>query len=377
VGAPLTWVPSEPYSVGIEEEVMLLDPGDWAPAARADEVLPKLPRDLSHHLGSETHRAAVELATEPHATVGAAIAQLTALRERLAAALDVHGLRLAAAGVHPLAVGGDTEVSAHGRYQLIADTMRGLARREPTFALHVHVGVADPQDAIRLLNALRAHLPLLLALSANSPFWQGRDTGLASARTMLFGAFPRTGLPRAFASYEDWVATVEMLLRCGAFPEATFLWWDVRPQPRFGTVEVRVMDAQVDVARTAALCALVQAVARLEREEGFAAPALVGADELLAENRFLASRDGEDAELLDPERGCAVPVRDVLARALRAAAPHAEALGCAAELEALSAPSGCTRQRAVAARGAGLEAVVEDLSGAFVPAAGRTVASRE
>ena len=367
MGAALTWVPSEPYTVGIEEEIMLLDPDGWTPAARADDVLPRLPGELTDHLGRETHRSAVELATQPHATVGAAVAQLAALREGLEAAMGEHGLRLAGAGVHPFAVGGHTEVSDHGRYQLIADTMRGLARREPTFALHVHIGVADPQAAIRLLNALRAHLPLLLALSANSPFWQGRDTGLASARTTLFGAFPRTGLPRAFSSYEDWVGTVEMLLRCGAFPEATFLWWDVRPQPRFGTVEVRVMDAQVDVERTAALCALVQAVARLELEEGFAAPALVGAGELLAENRFLAARDGEDAELLDPDRGCAVPVRDVLARTLGAAAPHAEALGCAAELEVLHAPSGCARQRAVAERGDGLEAVVEDLAGAFVP----------
>jgi glutamate---cysteine ligase / carboxylate-amine ligase len=366
VGPALTWVPSEPYTVGIEEEVMLLDPAGWMPAARADDVMGRLPRGLTDHLASETHRAAVELATEPHATVRAAVAQLAGVRERLAAELGELGLRLAGAGVHPFAVGGDTEVSPHGRYQLIAETMRGLARREPTYALHVHIGVADAQDAIRLLNALRTHLPLLLALSANSPFWQGRDTGLASARTTLFGAFPRTGLPRAFASYEDWVATVEMLLRCGAFPEATFLWWDVRPQPRFGTVEVRIMDAQVDVRRTAALCALVQALARLELEEGFASPALIGAGELLAENRFLASRDGEDAQLLDPDDACAVPVRDVLARTLRAAASHAEALGCAAELQGLDAPSGAERQRAVAARGNGLEAVVEDLSGAFV-----------
>ena len=338
VGAALTWAPSEPYTVGIEEEVMLLHPGGWAPAARAEDVMASLPGDLAVHLGSETHRAAVELATDPHDTVGEAVAQLAALRGRLAEELGALDLGLAGSGVHPFALGGETEVSAHGRYQLIADTMRGLARREPTFALHVHVGVAEPEAAIRLLNALRAHLPLLLALSANSPFWQGRDTGLASARTTLFGAFPRTGLPRAFASYEDWVGTVEMLLRCGAFPEATFLWWDVRPQPRFGTVEVRIMDAQVDVRRTAALCALVQALARLELEEGFASPALIGAGELLAENRFLASRDGVDAELLDPDGACAVSVRDVLARTLRAAAPHARGAGLRRRAATASTP---------------------------------------
>src|SRR3954447_8656780 len=132
---------------------------------------------------------------------------------------------------HPSALGSDTRVSPASRYQVILRTMADLARREPTFALHVHVGVPDPERAIRLLNQLRAHVPLLLALSANSPFWQGRSTGLASTRTSVFGAFPRTGLPRRFHSYEDWVSTVDSLLRCGAFPEPTFLWWDVRPQP--------------------------------------------------------------------------------------------------------------------------------------------------
>ena len=150
--------------------------------------------------------------------------------------------------------------------------MRELARREPTFALHVHVGVADPEDAVRLANRLRAHLPLLLALSANSPFWQGRDTGLASARTPLFQAFPRVGIPRAFDDYADYVEAVDLLIRCGAFPEPTFLWWDVRLQPRFGTVEVRIMDAQTTVEDTAALVALVQSIARLEVEEGFVPP---------------------------------------------------------------------------------------------------------
>ena len=146
--------------------------------------------------------------------------------------------------------------------------MRELARREPTFALHVHVGVRRTRGAIRLTNRMRAHLPLLLALSVNSPFWQGRDTGLGSARTPLFQAFPRVGIPRAFKDYADWVEAVDLLIRCDAFPEPTFLWWDVRPQPRFGTVEVRILDAQTTVAETAALAALVQCIAKLEVRGG-------------------------------------------------------------------------------------------------------------
>ena len=130
-------------------------------------------------------------------------------------------------------------------------------------------------SAIRLVNQLRAHLPLLLALSASSPMLRGRSTGLASNRTILFQGFPRTGIPRRFDGYADWVGTIGLLLRSGAIPEPTFLWWDIRPQPRLGTIEMRIMDAQPRLAATAALAALVQSLARLELEQGFAAPALV------------------------------------------------------------------------------------------------------
>src|SRR4029077_19154079 len=136
-------------------------------------------------------------------------------------------------GTHPFAMWNDTRVSTGARYQLIFQTMRELARREPTFALHVHVGVDDPESAIVLFNRLRTHVPLLLALSANSPFWQGRDTGLASARTPIFQAFARVGIPRALGSYLAYVEAIDQLLRCGAFPEPSFLWWDGRARPRF------------------------------------------------------------------------------------------------------------------------------------------------
>src|SRR6478609_1778630 len=277
-----TWQPSAPYTVGLEEEVMLLDPHDWELAQRSDEILPRLSRGLAAHVSAETHQAAIELATDAHATVASAHAQLRDLRGSLAAELAELGFAAAAAGTHPTALWTETRVSP--------------ASREPTFALHVHVGVPDEDRGIELYNRLRAHLPLLLALSANSPFWQGRATGLASTRTSVFGTFPRTGVPRRFTSYEDWVQTVDTLLRSGAFPEPTFLWWDVRPQPALGTVEVRVMDAQTDVDATAALVALVQSLARLELEEGYAPEALVDAEEVLEENRFLAARDGIEAD---------------------------------------------------------------------------------
>jgi glutamate---cysteine ligase / carboxylate-amine ligase len=246
--------------------------------------------------------------------------------------------------------------------------MRELARREPSFALHVHVGIPDPDTALRIVSRIRAHLPLFLAVSVNSPFWQGRDTGLASARTPLFQAFPRVGIPRGFRDYSDWVETVDLLMRCEAFPEPTFLWWDVRPQPRFGTVEVRVLDAQTTVAESAALCALVQSVARLEATEGYASPELVSSPEVLDENRFLAARDGMDAMLIDPTLACAVPAREVLEALLQACAPHARALDCEAELagvRTLADRTGAGRQLSLAAEADRLDQLVATLAAMF------------
>src|SRR3712207_2604129 len=170
-----------------------------------------------------------------------------------------------------------------------------------------------PEQAIVASNRMRANLPLLLALSGSSPYWQGRDTGLASARTPLFQAFPRVGIPRVFSSYADWVRSVDLLISSGALPDHSYLWWDVRLQPRYGTVEVRIMDAQSSIRRTAALVALIQCLVRLEAQEGYASSRVLHAQEVLDENRFLAARDGVDADLIDPDRGTRVPVRELAA----------------------------------------------------------------
>jgi carboxylate-amine ligase len=219
-----------------------------------------------------------------------------------------------------------------------------------------------------LYNRFRAHLPLLLALSGNSPFWRGREAGFASIRTVLFQAFPRTGMPRRYGSYSEWVETVDLQLRAGALPEPTFLWWDVRPQPRLGTVEVRVMDAQSRLAETATLVALAQAIARLELEEGYASEQIVSSEEVLAENRFLAARDGVDARLIDPTTESLRPLNDQLIELLEFVDHHAAALGCRDQLErvaALAAAPGAARQRAHPADEAGLARMVAALAGVF------------
>jgi len=362
------WKRGNEFTLGAEEETMLLSPHDWSLAQQIDRVLPALSEELSAHVTPETHRSALELSTGVHPTVAEMAEELMRLRTMLQRELRPLGLSCASAATHPFTVWQETVVSTGPRYELVYGSMRELARREPTFALHVHVGVDDPEDAIRLTNRMRAHLPLLLALSVNSPFWQGRDTGLGSARTPLFQAFPRVGIPRMFEDYADWVEAVDLLIRCDAFPEPTFLWWDVRPQPRFGTVEVRILDAQTTVAETAALVALVQSVARLEVREGYVSDRLVRTQEALDENRFIAARDGMEGALIDPDRECRVDAREQLADLLEAVAPHASELGCEAELEPITAMAkhtGARRQLDFARQGNGLRGLVEELSERF------------
>jgi carboxylate-amine ligase len=366
------------YTLGVEEEVMLIEPGGYSLAQSSDHVLARLSDELSLHTFPETHAAVVELATGIQPDVDGAVAELTSLRGRLSCELDPMGLAVAAAGTHPMTVRDETEVSGAVRYRALNDSMRVLVRREPTMALHVHVGVPDPEDALRLLNGLRRNIPVLLALSANSPFWRGRDCGFASARTVIFQAFPRTGPPRLFADFAEYVETVDVLIGSGAIPDPSFLWWDVRLQPALGTVEVRVMDAQSQVRDVAPLVALIQSLARLEFDGECSSPP--PSAEVLVENRFLAARDGMDARLIDPTTRCLIPVRDMLDSLLAACRPHALALGCADALdgvEPLAAANGAARQRDFVALNGGLDQLVASLADGFLAPYRRVSVTRD
>jgi glutamate---cysteine ligase / carboxylate-amine ligase len=373
-GSPPAWarwnrdVAAAPWTVGVEEEVMLVSPETWLPESRCEDVLAALPDESAACARAETHGSALELATSPHATVAAAMAQLDHLRTVLAETVEELGLRAAVAGTHPSARWEDVDVSPGARYQYVLASMRELARREPTFGLHVHVAVPDPESAVRALNAMRLHLPVLLALSGNSPFWQGRDSGLASARTPAFQTFPRTGIARWFRDYADYVEAIDVLVRCDAIPEPTFLWWDARLQPAFGTLEVRIMDAQTRIEDTAALAALVQCLVRLTAESDMGESGAADAQEVVAENRFIAARDGMRAALIDPPAWGRRPVGDRLAQLLDACTPLARALGCVRELSsvmALAEAPGADRQRAMAER-VGIDGLVEALSQEFL-----------
>jgi glutamate---cysteine ligase / carboxylate-amine ligase len=353
------------YTLGVEEELMLLRPQDQSLGESSDWVLARLPPGLSDHASPETHAAVIELATGVHLDVHSVSGELADLRARLSRELRAVGLVAASAGAYPLEPPSEIRVSRAGRYRAVTDSMRALAHREPTMAIHVHVGVPHPEQAVRLLNGFRNQVPLLLALSANSPFSHERDTGFASMRTTIFQGFPRTGTARWFADYADYVHAADALIASGALPDPSFLWWDVRLQPRFGTVEVRVMDAQSTLADSAPLIALVQSLARLILEGGYRETPLD--QEVLAENRFLAARDGCAALLIDPYGKRLVPVVGLIDDLVARCRPHAAALGCAAELDQvmrLARAGGADRQRAIAAE-AGLDGLISALTDCF------------
>jgi carboxylate-amine ligase len=364
------WNPAgadRPWTVGGEEEVMLLDARTRSVANRIDDVLAALPAALAGHASAETHACVLELKTAPHASIADLAAELATLRLALDGVLhDELGLRAAAAGTHPLAMRSEVAVTTDPRHREIAYAMGALAHREPTMALHVHVAVPDGATAVRALDGLREDVPLLIALAANSPFWRRCDSGFASMRTPIFSMFPRVGIPRPFGSYERYVAGIEGMLCSVAVPDPSHLWWDARLQPRLGTVEVRVMDAQTRLTDVAALAALVQCLVRCHADDG-ARDATEA--EVLAENRFLAARDGMDAVLIAPRSGGRA-ASDVLAERLEACLPYAAELGCVSELAhvaALAGDPGHARQRRLAAR-EGLHGLVASLAEDFAPA---------
>lgn len=237
-----------PYTVGIEEELLLVDPATHAlrpayPAALAAGV----PSDEGA-LAGEVSAAEIELVSPVCTGVREAVAAVGALLRRLRDA----GQTAMAVGIHPDGPFGEFLPAAGTRHQRVVDELRGVLRT-PTAALQVHVGIPDPESAIRAHNALRATLPLLQALAAASPFWHGRDSGLASARAAVLRSYPRMGIPPAFHSYDEYISTITGLAAAAEVTDYTYFWWDVRPHPRLGTVEVRAMDSQWSLERTAAL----------------------------------------------------------------------------------------------------------------------------
>jgi glutamate---cysteine ligase / carboxylate-amine ligase len=348
-------------TVGLEEELLLVDADTLGLAPVAAEILAAMnadPASASH----EAYAAQIELRSAPSATVLEATETLRALRARARAA----GAVLMGVGLHPDGKLGDVELVAIDRYREVEDSMRGLIRRTPEGALHVHVGMPDGEAAVRAFNAVRRHLPLLQGLSANSPWWFGADSGLAGARWAVTRAYPGRGIPRPLRDLADWEELAAAAVAAGGLEDATFLWWDLRLHPTYGTLEVREMDAQSSLDHVAALAALVRALAC----EAIEAPPEAGEpSEALTWSVFRAARDGCSATILDGGslRPLAEIARDTITRVRSVARNLGDEGALDGVEEILAVGGGAGRQRASYAHGglAGmLRALVEDTAGA-------------
>ena len=331
------------FALGVEEELLLVDAATHLLAHDAADVVAAV-----EGFKPDVYAALVEAASPIVADAAEGAAALGTVRARAAAA----GATLLGAGIHPAGPFGEAPHVPEERYRVVGDQLRGLARRTPTCALHVHVGMPDAETAIRAFNGLREHLPLLQALAANSPFWHGIDSGHQSARAQMFRAYPRADIPQAFADWGDYEASVESVVSHGDLEDYTYMWWDLRPHPKLGTVEVRAMDSQSSLRDVLALAGLIHALARRAAES--AQPPWTPREALM-ESSFRAARDGVDATLWWDGRLRPVPEIARLVVASLDAGPGLD------EVERmLREGNGAARQRAAFA-GGGMEGLLAQL----------------
>ncbi|MGE4428110.1 MAG: carboxylate-amine ligase [Solirubrobacteraceae bacterium] len=323
-----------PFSIGIEEELMLVDPDGYGLVSAIERLLGDAPVG---EVKPELMESVLEIATDPARDTVEVGAQLRTLRRHVAERAAEHGLTVASAGTHPFALWEDQRIAARDRYRDLVRELRFVARQELLFGLHVHVGLDDPDQAIHVTDGMRVHVPILLALSANSPFWRGDRTGLASTRTPIFRAFPRIGIPPAYGTWDAYTREIEFMIRSGVMSDPTYVWHDVRPHPRFGTVEVRVCDGQTRVEDTLALAALVQAMVHELAAHHDSGDELGDyPHQMLDENKYLAAIHGLDGELVDLPTSDRVATRDLARRLLDRLREHAEELGSERELEGVA-----------------------------------------
>jgi carboxylate-amine ligase len=350
----MEFAPSAPFTVGIEEELLLVDARTGALEPVADRILARMGTS-AEEADHEVYAASLELRSPPSSTCAGAVDALDELR----AAAREAGATLMGVGVHPAAEDGDAPLVDTHRYRRVGETMRGLIRRTPECALHVHVGMPDAETAVRSFNGLRAHLPLLQGLSANSPWWFGRDSGLASARAALVRSYPGRGIPRAFRDVADWEETVAAATAAGDLADYTYLWWDVRLHPKHGTIELREMDSQSSLAAVASLAALVRALAREQAEAPLQS---MLPPEALAWSAFRAMRDGVSATILHDGR--LRPLAEIARVTVKRVRPIARELGDEDALdgiEAMVADGGSAGRQRTAVEQGGLRTLLDML----------------
>jgi carboxylate-amine ligase len=370
---------SDPYTLGVEEEYMLLDGETFDLVQHIETVLAAVSgHELESRVGAELMQSVLEIATPVCHDVGEVQRELGKLRAYVTGVANGKGMRVGSAGTHPFSLFERQRITARDRYRNLVDQMQYIARRELIFGMHVHVAVDDPDKAIRIVNGLLPHLAPLLALSASSPFWRGEPTGLASSRQMVFAAFPRSGPPPRFRDYADYAEVVGQLERTGCIADYTQIWWDIRLHPRLGTIEIRICDAVTRIEDAVAITAYCQALVKMLSERHDAGEEIPSYHRILtSENKWLAARYGLEAPVMDLASGRRnrIPVAQVVRRTLKELEPHARELGCDRELggigEILARGNGADRQLRIFNANRDIVEVVEEIAAATeaVPAA--------
>jgi carboxylate-amine ligase len=354
------------FTLGFEEEFAIVDPETRELRSHIQEILEGGKVMLKEQMKPEMHQSVVELGTEICQSVVDARAHVIELRSRLAELASRAGLKIASVGTHPFSHWRDQLITQGERYQEILKDMQQLARANLIFGLHVHVGIADREAAIHVMNQARYFLPHIYALSANSPFWVGQNTGLKGYRLKVFERFPRTGIPDAFESLSEYEDYCKLLVKTGCVDNAKKIWWDIRLHPFFDTLEVRVCDAQSRVDDTLAIAALIQAmIAKLYKLQWQNMSFRIYRRRLIDENRWRASRYGIDGKLIDFGRETEVDTRSLLNELLEFVSTEVNELGSEKEMahveRIMREGTGADRQLAVWERTQDMKAVVDQI----------------
>ena len=354
------------YTLGIEEEFAIVDPQTRELKSHIQEILEGGKVLLKEQIKPEMHQSVVELGTEICDSIDHARKHVIELRSKLAELAGRSGMKIASVGTHPFSHWRDQLITQGERYQEIVKDMQQLARANLIFGLHVHVGIPNRESAIHVMNQARYFLPHIYALSVNSPFWVGQDTGLKGYRLKVFERFPRTGIPDAFESLSEYEDYCKLLVKTGCIDNPKKIWWDIRLHPVFDTLEVRVCDAQSRVDDTLAIAALIQSVISklyklLRRNTTFR----VYRRRLLDENRWRASRYGIDGKLIDFGREVEVETRSLLNELLEFVSTEVNELGSKKEMahieRIMHEGTGADRQLAAFARTHDMKAVVDQI----------------
>jgi carboxylate-amine ligase len=353
------------FTLGVEEEFQIIDPETRELRSHVQEMMDEGRRILKEKVKPEMHQSVIEVGTGICANISEVIKDVTELRREILALAGKSGLSVAAAGTHPFSSWADQTIYPDPRYDRIVEEMQVVARANLIFGLHVHVGIADRELAIQIMNEARYFLPHLLALSSNSPFWLGRNTGLKSYRTKVFDKFPRTGIPETFQTSAEFDNYIRILMKTNSLDNGKKIWWDVRPHPFFQTIEFRICDIPMRWQETVAIAALIQAIcAKLWRLRSDNLGFRQYRRALLMENKWRASRWGIEGKLIDFGKEEEVPFHDLVGEMLLFVDDVVDELNCRDEVESvrwiLDNGSGADRQLAAWERsGHDLKAVVD------------------